>query len=104
MAAAVEMQGRTPRRRITAIAGKSPGNGWLDQLELASLRSLRTVLQGFAGAILTAFPGTTLFAVSYWRAFGFAMLAAVITGVASFIQNVASFLPDDPSQISRKSA
>lgn len=101
MAAAVELEARTQRRAITAIAGKSPGSGRLEKLELASLRALRTLLQGIAGAILTAFPGTTLFAVSYWRAFGFAMLAAVITGVASFIQNVASFLPDDPSQVSR---
>jgi hypothetical protein len=42
--------------------------------------------------------GQTFFDTSYWKAFGFSLLAAGITAAASFIQNVAGILPTDPTQ------
>jgi len=34
----------------------------------------------------------------YWRTFGFACLAALVTAAVSFLHNTAMFLPEDPTQ------
>jgi hypothetical protein len=82
---------------LRALFGSSPG-GVGDKIKLALLRALRTFLQGTAAALVSAFPGQTFFDVSYWEAFGFSILAAGITALASFLQNIAGILPDDPTQ------
>jgi hypothetical protein len=83
---------------ITAILlGGAPGD-FKEKVLLALVRALRTFIQGVAAALVSAFPGQTFFDVSYWEAFGFSILAAGITALASFLQNIASFLPDDPTQ------
>jgi hypothetical protein len=80
-----------------ALLGSAPGE-LRAKLGLALLRALRTLIQGVAASLLTAFPGQTLFDVSYVEAFGFSVLAAAITALASFLQNVAGILPSDPTQ------
>jgi hypothetical protein len=84
--------------RVRAVASSAPGVTWHDKLELAALRSLRTFFQGAAGAFPAAGAGTVLLTASYWQAFAFALLAAGIAAGASFLQNIASFLPQDPTQ------
>jgi hypothetical protein len=68
------------------------------KLWLAFLRSLRTLLQGIAGAFPAAGVGTSILGSSYWLTFGYSVLAALIAAAVSFLQNVASFLPEDPTQ------
>lgn len=80
------------------LFGSSPATSWGKKILLAFLRALRTFIQGTAGALVSAFPGQAFFDVSYWKAFGFSVLAAGITAAASFLYNVAGFLPDDPTQ------
>lgn len=43
-------------------------------------------------------PGTGILDASYWEAFGVSVLGALITAVVSFLQNVATFFPEDPTQ------
>jgi len=84
-------------RYAKALIGSAPGDLGA-RVGLSFLRALRTFLQGVAAALVSAFPGQTFFEVTYWEAFGFSVLAAGITAVASFIQNVANILPTDPTQ------
>lgn len=86
--------------RATAILGASPA---IDghKVQLAALRSLRTLLQGLAAAMPAAGVGSTILSSSYWATVGYSCLAALVTAGASFLHNVASFLPDDPTQASR---
>jgi hypothetical protein len=79
------------------LLGRSPGVG-REQAELAWWRAVRTVLQGVAAAFGTAGAGTMILTTDYWKTFGVACLGALITGLASFIHNIASFLPEDPTQ------
>jgi hypothetical protein len=81
------------------VFGSSPSDaGFAKKAGLAFLRALRTFIQGVAAALVSAFPGQAFFDTTYWKAFGFSILAAGITAVASFLNNVAGFLPDDPTQ------
>lgn len=82
---------------LRVVFGSSPGDLG-SKVVLAFFRALRTFIQGTAAALVSAFPGQTFFDVSYWKAFGFSVLAAGITAVASFLQNVAGILPEDPTQ------
>lgn len=79
------------------LLGRSPGVGG-EQARLAFWRAVRTVLQGIAAAFGTAGAGSAILTAGYWKMFAIACLGAVITGLASFIQNIASFLPEDPTQ------
>ena len=83
----------------TAVIGASPA---IDghKVQLAALRSLRTLLQGLAAAMPAAGVGTAILSTSYWATVGYSCLAALVTAGASFLHNVASFLPDDPTQAS----
>lgn len=82
---------------LSVVLGSSPGT--LGQaVRTASLRALRTLLQGVAAAFVSAAPGMAIFDSGYWQTFGYACLAALFTAVASFLNNVAIFLPDDPTQ------
>jgi hypothetical protein len=76
----------------------SAARKWPDRLKLAGLRALRTFLQGVAGALVAGGPGSAALSVGYWEAFGIAVIGAAIAALASFLQNVAAFLPDDPGQ------
>ena len=82
-----------------ALLGASPA---IDgrKVELAAWRSLRTLLQGLAAALPAAGVGSTILSTSYWATVGYSCLAATVTAGASFLQNVATFLPDDPTQAS----
>lgn len=81
-----------------AVLGSSPGGSLGEKLKLAALRSLRTLIQGVAGAFPAAGAGTAILDTSYWETFGYSCLAALIAAAVSFLQNAASFLPDDPTQ------
>jgi hypothetical protein len=91
----------TPTRNDTllpnAIIGRSPG-GWPGRLTTAALRALRTLIQGIAAAFPAAGAGIVVLQTTYWKTFGYSCLAALIVALISFLQNVASFLPEDPTQ------
>lgn len=86
----------------TALIGSSPGQTVAAKLKIASLRALRTLLQGIAGTFPSAGAGTLVLSVGYWRTFGYACLAALITAFVSFLQNAATILPQDPTQGGRQ--
>lgn len=80
------------------LLGGAPGKTVAEKARVALLRALRTFLQGVAGAFPAAGAGTIVLTAGYWEAFGYAVLAALIGAGVSFLQNVASFLPTDPTQ------
>ena len=82
----------------TALVGSSPGNSGGVKFGVAALRAFRTLLQGIAGAFPAAGPGAAILEASYWKTFGYSCLAALITAVVSFLNNAATFLPEDPTQ------
>lgn len=81
-----------------SIVGSAPGDTVNQKARLALLRALRTLIQGIAGAFPAAGAGTVILSTDYWHTFGFACLAALISAIVSFLQNVAGFLPTDPTQ------
>lgn len=81
-----------------AILGSAPQRAAGDRIRIAALRALRTFLQGIAAAFGAGGAGSAILSTGYWETFGVAVLGAAITAIASFLQNVASFLPDDPTQ------
>jgi hypothetical protein len=81
-----------------AIIGSAPGTSWSERLRLAALRAVRTLIQGTVAAFPTAGAGSAVLSADYWQVFLLAFLGAVVTAVASFLQNIASFLPADPTQ------
>jgi hypothetical protein len=82
----------------TALIGSSPGQTFAAKLKVASLRALRTLLQGLASAFPSAGAGTVVLSTGYWETFGYVCLAALITAGVSFLQNVATIFPEDPTQ------
>jgi hypothetical protein len=82
---------------LVAFLGSSPGD-FLDRMLLAFVRSLRTFVQGVLAALVSAFAGMSIFDAGYGKAFGFAVVAAAITALTSFLHNVLGFLPNDPTQ------
>ena len=82
----------------TALVGRSPGATLGQVLEGAALRALRTFLQGLAASFGTGAAGSEILSSGYWEVFGVSVLGAGITAVASFIQNAAKALPEDPTQ------
>jgi hypothetical protein len=84
---------------ITALIGSlARAIPAVQRLQLAALRALRTTLQSVAAAFPAAGAGTELLGAGYWRIFGYSLLAAGISGVVSFLNNIATFLPEDPTQ------
>jgi len=55
-------------------------------------------VQGVLAALVSALAGRSIVDTGYWKAFEFAVVAAAVTALASFLHNVAGFLPDDPTQ------
>jgi hypothetical protein len=51
-----------------------------------------------AAAFPTAGAGTAVVSASYWQVFLLTVLGALVTALASFLQNVSAFLPADPTQ------
>lgn len=82
----------------TALVGSAPGNSFSAKAKVAALRGLRTFIQGVAAALPTGGAGAEILSVGYWEMFGVAVLGAVFAGLASFLQNVATVLPADPTQ------
>lgn len=80
------------------LLGSSPGATIGEKASLAFWRAVRTFLQGVAAAFGTGAAGSAILSKGYWLTFGVACLGAGITAIASFIQNIASFLPVDPTQ------
>jgi hypothetical protein len=93
--------GNTAPDTLRVLIGSSPspppGGGW-SKARLALLRATRTFIQGIAAAFGAAGPGSAILSTTYWRTFGVSCLAALVTGVVSFLQNIARFLPEDPTQ------
>lgn len=85
-------------RSTAAGVGSSPDERVSDKFKLAVLRALRTLILGLAAAFPSAGAGTVVLSTGYWETFCYACIAALITAVVSLLQNVASFLPDDPTQ------
>ena len=81
-----------------AVFGSAPGDSIGAKAKLAALRSLRTFIQGVAAAIPTGGIGSEILTVGYWEMFGVAVIAAALAALASFLQNIAIILPDDPTQ------
>lgn len=81
-----------------AVLGRAPGETFGARVRLSLLRAARTLLQGVAGAFPAAGAGAELLTTGYWETFGFAVLTAAIAALVSFLQNVADFLPEDPTQ------
>lgn len=88
----------TSTTTTAAIIGSAPGTDWGDRFRLAALRAIRTLLQGIVAAVPTAGVGSAVLTTSYWQTFLLAVLGALVTALASFVQNVSSFLPADPTQ------
>jgi hypothetical protein len=84
---------------LTMVVGRSPRNtaGGIP-LKSAFVRAIRTLIQGIAAAFPAAGPGSAILSASYWQTFAYSCLAAVITAVVSFLNNIAQFLPEDGSQ------
>ena len=82
----------------TALIGSSPGQTFVAKLKVASLRAMRTLLQGLASAFPSAGAGVIVLSTGYWETFGYACLAALITAGVSLLHNVATILPEDPTQ------
>jgi hypothetical protein len=82
----------------TALIGSSPGRSFAAKLKVASLRALRTLLQGTASAFPSAGAGAAVLSTGYWETFGYACLVALITAGVSFLHNVATIFPEDPTQ------
>jgi hypothetical protein len=82
---------------LVAFLGSSPG-AFFERVLIAFIRSLRTFVQGVLAALISAFAGKSIFDTGYGKAFGFAMIAAAVTALTSFLHNVAGFLPNDPTQ------
>jgi hypothetical protein len=80
------------------VLGRSPGTTFGATVKLAFLRAIRTFIQGVAASFGTGLIGTSLLTATYWEAFGVSVLGALITAGASFLQNVATFFPEDPTQ------
>jgi hypothetical protein len=107
MATPVSTHTSTSRRRSLrregdtargVILSSSPGDTVRDKARGAALRALRTLIQGVGAAFPAAGVGTAVLSKGYWLTLGYSCLAAVITAVVSFLNNVAVFLPQDPSQ------
>lgn len=81
----------------TALFGPAPGTAGA-KVQLALLRALRTFLQGVVAALGTGVAGSAILTTGYWETVGVAIVGAAITAIASFIQNVISILPADPTQ------
>jgi hypothetical protein len=83
---------------LVRVLGSSPGPTFGDKLKLASLRALRTFVQGVAAAFPTGGVAASALDAGYWKAFGVALVGAAITAAVSFLNKLASFLPEDPTQ------
>ncbi len=83
---------------IAALAAHAPGNSLGEKAKTAALRALRTFIQGVAAALVTGAAGTAIVTIGYWEMVGISVIGAAITALASFLQNIASFLPEDPTQ------
>ena len=80
------------------VLGRSPGATFGATVKLALFRALRTFIQGVAGSFGTGAVGSSVLTATYWEAFGVSVLGALITAGVSFLQNVATFFPEDPTQ------
>ena len=81
-----------------ALLGKSPGATFGATVKLALLRAIRTFLQGVAASFGTGAVLSTVLTAGYWEGVALSIAGAGITAVVSFLQNVATFFPDDPTQ------
>lgn len=73
---------------MDVVLGSAPGETWRDRLRNSAARAVRTLLQGIMGAVPAAGAGTLVLTASYWEAFGYSVLAAVIGALVSFLQNL----------------
>ena len=96
---ATEQVPTTPAISQAAVLfGSAPGPTMASRFRLSALRALRTLMQGVAATLAAAGVGSELLSVTYVEVLAYSLLAALMTAVASFLQNAAAFLPDDPSQ------
>jgi hypothetical protein len=89
-----------PMLTAAKILGSSPGGTAGEKAKTALLRALRTLIQGLAAAFPAAGTGVAILSTGYWQTFGYACVAALITAIVSFLQNIATILPEDPTQTS----
>jgi hypothetical protein len=79
------------------LLGRAPGD-FMSRMRLATLRSLRTFIQGIAGAFPAAGIGTAVLTTGYWETFGYSCIAAAVAAITCLLQNVATIFPEDPTQ------
>jgi hypothetical protein len=79
------------------LGSSAPGDSVREKFKLSALRGLKTFLQGVAASLPTGGAGAEILEVGYWEMVGVAIIAAAFAGLASFIQNISTFLPDDPT-------
>jgi hypothetical protein len=80
------------------LFGGSPGDSWRDRGQVALVRAMRTLIQGLAAAFPAAGPGSAVLSTTYWETFGYSCLAAAVTALVSFLNNIAALFPEDPTQ------
>jgi hypothetical protein len=80
------------------ILSSSPGATLGEKAKGAALRAVRTLVQGVAAAFPSAGAGAAILSKGYFLTLGYSCLAALITAAVSFLNNVATFLPEDASQ------
>jgi len=81
---------------VTSLVSSAPGKSVGEKAKLAVLRALRTFIQGVAAALPAGGAGAEILSVGYWEMFGVSVLVAGFTALASLLQNLATFLPEDP--------
>ncbi len=81
-----------------ALLGGAPGKSVGAKAQVAALRGIRTFIQGVAAALPTGGAGAEILSVGYWEMVGVAVIGAAFAGLASFLQNVATIFPEDPTQ------
>lgn len=80
------------------LLGSSPGQTVGEKVKVAFYRALRTLIQGVTAAFPSAGAGAAILSTGYWKTFGVSVLGAAITAGVTLLQNLAAFLPDDPTQ------
>lgn len=78
------------------LLASAPGQTAAQKFRTACLRALRTLIQGIAAAFPASGAGAAILTLSYWKTFGYSCLAAAVAALVSLLQNIATFLPEDP--------
>jgi hypothetical protein len=82
---------------VDTLFGRSPGATFAEAARKAWPRALRTTLQALVAAVVGSASAAVL-TTGYWVTLAVLCIGALLAGAASFLQNVAMALPEDPTQ------